>query len=88
MVLPNTNYNIDGTNCTLDFVDTDDTGYTIIVPIGNYNANTLRDAFNALFATTSPHCTKAPAGCSSVSTILNPLIADMGKYFSAAPPNM
>ena len=49
----NTDYNIDKNNNTLVFIDTDLLKYTIIivVPIGNYNALTLRDELNYLFKT-------------------------------------
>ena len=33
----------------------------------------------------NPHCTKEPFTFSQERTILTPLIADMGKHFSAAP---
>ena len=34
-----------------------------------------------------PFITKAPLRFSQDKTILKPLIADIGKYFSAQPPN-
>ena len=49
MVMPNTGYNVDENNNTLSFIDTDANTYTITVPVGNYNANTLMSELNNLF---------------------------------------
>ena len=53
MVMPNTGYNVDESNNTLNFIDTDNTEYNVVIAKGNYNANTLCSALNASFAGTS-----------------------------------
>lgn len=77
MTIPNTGYNVDTGNNTLTFEDVDTSPYTITVPPGNYNANTLLTVLNEQFSSYS--------GANSISVTYYPLTNIF--MFTSSNPN-